>query len=167
MAMRQDDWVVHSQHGVGRVVAVEAKEFEQGVRKMYFRIAIEGGTVWVPVEGSLRELRRLAGRRELGECRALLKGRPVPLAKGYRELREALRARLENSSLRVRCEIVRDLTAATWKKGLSESSAVTLKMTRREVCSEWAAAGGVSLAEAGKEIEALLLEGRRAHEGGA
>lgn len=164
MTIQQDDWVVHSQHGVGRVDAVEKKELGEGDPRLYFRISIEMGTLWVPVEGSSVELRRLTERKDLARYRALLKSRPTPLVMGYRDLRDELRERLRSGTFRTRCEVVRDLTALMWRKALNESSAVTLKMTRHQVCSEWAAAGGLSIGEAAKEIEALLLEGRRAHE---
>jgi hypothetical protein len=59
---------------------------------------------------------------------------------------------------------VRDLTALGWRKALSESDSALLRKTRGELCTEWAAAGGLSMAEATHEIETLLLDGRMVHE---
>lgn len=164
MVIKQDDWVVHSRHGVGQVVAVETREVESGDRKAYFRIDIDMGTVWVPVEGVSRELRKLTPKGDLARYRSVLRSRPEPLSKDHRERLNLLRERLKDGSLEARCEVVRDLTALTWNKALNESSSVVLKATRRELCAEWAAAGGQLLTEASSEIGALLLEGRKIHE---
>jgi len=164
MAIKAKDWVVHARHGVGRVVKLERREFDRGTGKLYYKIAIEMGVLWVPVEETLDGLRRLTPKGDLARYRGLLRSRPRPLAGDHRERRTALLERLKDGSFETRCEVVRDLTALSWHKALNESCAALLRITRHELCSEWAAADGQSLAEATHEVEALLLEGRKAHE---
>lgn len=158
-----DEWVVHPQHGVGRVVRLEERRFGAGPRQLYYEIAIHGGTVWVPVSGGPRGLRRLTARRELPRYRSVLKSRPSPLADDHRDRQADLLKRLKACTFRARCEVVRDLSGARWHKPLSEGTLLLLRTTLQEVCAEWAAAAGVTLVEATEEVDALLLEGRRAH----
>jgi RNA polymerase-interacting CarD/CdnL/TRCF family regulator len=164
MAICADDWVVHPQHGVGRVVGLEERQFGAGPRQQYYQIAIHGGTVWVPVGGGPRGLRPLTPRGELPKYRGVLRSRPSPLADDHRDRQVHLLERLQTSTFRARCEVVRDLAGLRWHKPLSEGSLLLLRTTHHEVCAEWAAAAGLTLVEATDEVDALLLEGRKAHE---
>jgi RNA polymerase-interacting CarD/CdnL/TRCF family regulator len=61
------------------------------------------------------------------------------------------------------CEIVRDLTARSWRKPLREADTASLRRARERLCQEWAAAEDVTLAEATREVDALLLEARQVY----
>lgn len=162
--MKASDWVVHPTHGVGRVVDLEVREFGAGPGQMYYRIAIHSGTLWVPVEGPPSGLRKLTAKRELARYRGVLRSRPTTLAADHRERRTDLLERLKDSSFETKCEVVRDLTAFGWHRPLNESSALLLRTTRDELLAEWAAAEEQSVAEAAREVDSLLLEGRKAHD---
>jgi RNA polymerase-interacting CarD/CdnL/TRCF family regulator len=165
MTIKPNDWAVHSQHGIGRVVKLETRRFGAGPERDYYNFAIATGTVWVPVEGSSHGLRQLTSKGDLEQYRGLLRSRPAPLASDHRQRQNALAERLRDSSFGARCELVRDLTALGWGRTLNESSSATLRSARLAVCTEWAAVEGMSLEEATGEVMALLLEGRKAYEG--
>src|SRR3972149_8615549 len=116
MRYRANDLIVHPQHGVGRVVKLETRTFGQGKRQEYYEIAIPTGTVWVPVEGPANGLRKLGNRADLGRYRAVLRGRPTPLASDHKQRQIALVERLKESSFQSRCEVVRDLTGHRWDR---------------------------------------------------
>lgn len=164
MPIEVNDWVVHPQTGVGRVVKLEVREFGPGTAQRYYVIAIAKGTMWVPVEGPASGLRKLTAKGELGKYRGILRSRPTPLVADSRQRQIALAERLKEGSFQARCEVVRDLTAHRWNKSLNESSGILLRSAHEVLCAEWAAAGGLSFSEASQEVEALLLEGRKTHE---
>lgn len=164
MAIKVNDWAVHPQHGVGRVVKLEARQFDAGPERLYYRLAIPTGTVWVPVEGPPGGLRELTAKGGLARYRSLLRSRPTPLAADRQQRQIALVERLKESSFEARCEVVRDLTAHGWNKALNESIGLMLRSARHALCAEWAAVEGLSLDEATREVEALLLEGRKTYE---
>jgi len=166
MTFTVDERVVHPQHGVGRVVKLASRRFDAGTPRMYYEIALVKGTIWVPVADSLGGLRRLTSKDELARCRSLLRSRPMRLAEDHRQRQLEVSDRLKTGTLRVRCEVVRDLTAHGWSKPLCQSSAALLHMAGEALHEEWAAAEGVSVHDAAREIAALLLEGRRAFEHG-
>jgi CarD family transcriptional regulator len=163
MRFRANDWLVHPKHGVGRVVRLEIRQFGPGTRQEYYEIAIPTGTVWVPVEGPASGLRKLTLKGDLGRYRGVLRGRPTPLVADLKQRRIVLVERLKESSFQARCELVRDLTAHSRDKPLNETSDKLLRSARLVLCTEWAAAEGLSLAEATSEVEALLLEGRETY----
>jgi CarD family transcriptional regulator len=157
------DWVVHPMHGVGQVTGLERKQFAQAAQ-LYYEIAIAQGTLWVEVETPPAGLRRLTAKDDLPRYRTVLLSSPVPLNKDYHVRREELRGRLKLGTFQVKCEVVRDLTAHGWQKRLSEIDAALLRSTYDGLCQEWAEAESVTVAEATSEVEALLHEGRQAHQ---
>ena len=164
MAIEVNDWAVHPHHGVGRVVKLESRQFGPGPKRLYYQIAIDTGTVWVPVDGPPGGLRELTARDDLARYRDLLRSRPTPLVRDHRQRLIALAERLKDSSFQARCEVVRDLTAHSWERPLNESIGTLLRSARQGLCAEWAAVEGLSLVEATLEIETLLLEGRTTYE---
>lgn len=162
MQFRIDDWLVHPQHGVGRVVRKAVKQVGDGHGREYYEIAISAGTVWVPVEGTASGLRRLTSKADLGRYRGLLSGRPNPLASDSRECKVAVAERMRDSSLQARCEVLRDLAAHGWEKPLNETIGALLRGVRQALVAEWAAAEGLSQDDAFLEVDTLLAKGKKA-----
>jgi RNA polymerase-interacting CarD/CdnL/TRCF family regulator len=164
MPFAVNDRVVHPLHGVGRVVRLATRQFDAGSTRLYYEITLTKGTIWVPVEGSAGGLRPLTARGELGRYRSLLSSRPAPLATDHRQRQLEVSTRLKAGTLRARCEVIRDLTAHAWHKPLCQSSAALLRLAHDALDEEWAAVDEVPVHEVTRQVQALLLEGRRAFE---
>ena len=162
MDFEVNQWAVHPRHGVGRIAKIEAKCFNAGPERQYYRLEIPTGTVWVPVEGSTCGLRQLFAKKDLATYRNLLRSRPAPLDPDYRQRQITLAARQRESSFEARCKLVRDLTAFAWKKSLNEITSVMLQRASAALCAEWAAVMGLPIEKAKFEVQSLLLEGRQA-----
>lgn len=160
MVFKVDDWVFHPQHGVGQVAKLEKRQFGSKMAQLYYEISIPTGTVWVQADGSTCELRKVTVKGDLSKHRKVLKGRPAPLAENNRERQVELADRLRVGSFKVRCEIVRDLSALGWYKPLGEGNAMLLRNIQQALDEEWAMADGVSQSEATREVNALLQEGK-------
>jgi CarD family transcriptional regulator len=164
MRFQIDDSVVHPMHGVGRVVGLVMKRFSGAEARLYYEITIQQSTIWVLVDSAASlGLRPLTSKGELAHYREVLRSQPVSLIPDHRQRRLALLSHLKAGLFQNLCEVVRDLTARGWLKPLSEMDSVALRKTRDELCQEWAAADGVSVLDAVKEVDALLLEGRQAY----
>ena len=164
MAFKVGDWVVHPQHGLGQVTRLETKQFGSGEAQKYYEIALPKSTLWVPVESPLIGLRPLTAKNDLSRYRGLLKGPPVPLSQDHHQRRGELMGRLKPGTFLVKCEVVRDLTAQSWRKRLSEVEATLLRNTRDGLCQEWAVSEGVSVSDATQEVETLLREAKQAYQ---
>jgi RNA polymerase-interacting CarD/CdnL/TRCF family regulator len=162
MLFKTGDFVVHVSYGVGQVVGLAEQSFPATQTRMYYEVSLNNGTVWVPADadgpGSLRPLSK---RPELERCRHLLKSAPVDLDPDPRKRQADLVERLKTGSMLVSCEVVRDLTARSWKKSLNEADMSSLRKAREVLCQEWAAIAGKPLAEINHEIEALLRDSRQ------
>ena len=163
MHFKVGDWVVHPLHGVGRVVRLERKDFGSPPGQLYYEIAITQGTLWVRAETPPEGLRGLTSKADLPRYRAVLQSTPTPLNKDYHQRRGELRERLRDGSFQTRCEVVRDLTAQSWQKRLSEPDAALLRTIREGLCREWAEAEAVTVAQATLEVEGLLRAAKQTH----
>ncbi|MDL1910957.1 hypothetical protein FBQ81_09745 [Chloroflexi bacterium CFX6] len=156
------DRVVHPQHGVGEVVNLEEREFGSGVTRRYYEVSIPsaGCTLWAPCDPPSFGLRRLAGREEIDECRVVLASRPSSLTDDARSRQSNLMERLRQGTIRVQCEIVRDLYAYGEHKSLYGTIAGFYRVTKDVLCEEWAEVEGVTFQEAAQEIASLLEKSR-------
>lgn len=159
MEFKVGDSLVHPMYGLGQLVVIEEKQFSEMGARLFYKITLPMGTMWTPVEGHATSgLRLVTAKSDLDHYRDVLRNRPVPLHQAHRQRQLELVSRLNQGSFQVMCEVVRDLTAWGWQKPLNRSDAVTLKKTQTSLYQEWAAADGVSIAEATREVEALLQE---------
>ncbi len=157
MQFKVGDFIVHPVYGVGRLVKIEERQFDERGARLYYQVTLPRSTVWIPVEAQAAIGLRLAtAKNDLDHYRDLLRSRPVPLNQDNKERHEDLVNRLNQCSFQVMCEVVRDLTAWSWKKPLGRRDMVTLKQTQESLYQEWAAADGVSIADAIKEVKSLL-----------
>jgi CarD family transcriptional regulator len=156
------DHVVHPQHGVGQVVKLEEREFGSGVARRYYEVSLPnaGSTLWVPYDPPSFGLRGLAQRSEINTCRKILASRPSILSDDARSRQSKLAERLRQGTIRVQCEVVRDLYAFGEHKSLYGSMAGFFRQTQNVLCEEWAVVEGVTLAEAVQEVNALLEKSR-------
>lgn len=164
MQFEVGDTVFHPVHGVGHITAISENRFVGNQNRQYYEVATEKSTIWVPIEASATiGLRRVTVKRDLARYRSVLKSHPTWLDDDHGKRRLYIANRLKEGSLDVACQVVRDLTARGWNKRLTQVDTIALRKVREGLDQEWAAAEGVSIAEATQEIDALLLEGRQAY----
>jgi RNA polymerase-interacting CarD/CdnL/TRCF family regulator len=160
------DVVVHATYGIGHIVKLEEKRLFGEEARLYYELSTPKSTVWVPVGAGNHSprLRPVTTKDELVRYRRLLQSRPTVLTKDYRQRNLELAERLKLGSFQALCEVVRDLTAHGWKRPLSDVDTGLLRRVRENLCLEWAAADGVSIAQAVQEIEDLLNQARKKYQ---
>ena len=157
MEFKAGDSIVHPRYGVGSVVRLEEKCLAEDRLRLYYVVAVEKSTVWVPAdEGNTAGLRAVTPRRDLAQYRNVLKGQPSKLERDHNKRRQEINERVKDGSFQNLCEVVRDLTAQSWKRPLGEADLLLLQRLNNSLYREWAVATGVSVAEAADEIQALL-----------
>lgn len=162
MEFKIGDRVVHPTHGTGQIVNIEKKQFSEKMARLYYEVALPKLiTLWIPIEAQLTSgLRPVTPQNDLDHYRNLLKSPSVPLTVNHHQRHLELVSRLKQGSFQVICEVVRDLTALGRHKNLGVTDTATLQKTRQSLSQEWAAAASISLTEAIKEIDTLLLATR-------
>lgn len=164
MGFRSGDYVVHPTYGVGNIMRLEERQLAEVETRLYYVLAIDRGTVWVPVHSNGSTLlRAVTSKQELDQYRVLLRSRPTTLERDYKKRRLKINERLKQGSFLDLCEVVRDLTAHGWKSHIGDGEAALLLQASNNLSREWAASAGMSVPEALHEVNALLLAGREAH----
>jgi CarD family transcriptional regulator len=151
------DYVVHPSYGVGNILRLEEKRLAETEMRLYYVLAVENSTVWVPVNSTgATGLRRVTPKQELERYRRVLKSKPTVLDRDHHKRRLEINERLKRGSFLAVCEATRDLTAHGWHKPLNDVDASMLQKVRDNLCREWAASQGVSVADAAREVDGLL-----------
>ena len=162
MQFKVGDFVVHPVYGVGHIVQIEEKRFAETGARFYYEITLRRSTIWIPVDVEATVgLRLVTAKSDLDQYRDVLKSPPVPLNKDLPQRHLTLAKLLKQASFSVMCEVVRDLTASNWRKPLASVDKATLRKARERLSQEWAAAAGISITEATKEINSLLRASRQ------
>lgn len=160
MAFKAGDVVVHPHHGIGHVVRLGARQFGPNSSREYYEVTIAGGTIWVPAAGPGGALRRVTPSTELPKYRRLLRSPAVALATDSKQRKSDVAERARSGSFESRCELLRDLFGQRQIKPLDEFTSTMLRRVRESLCAEWAASLGSTSEEAGREVDALLVEGQ-------
>jgi RNA polymerase-interacting CarD/CdnL/TRCF family regulator len=108
-------------------------------------------------------LRSVTPRKELDRYRAILKARPEVLERDHNKRRLLINERVKKGSFQSLCEAVRDLSAQSWKRPLSEADLTLLQRLSHSLYREWAASANVPLPAATAEVQALLQEAKQAY----
>jgi len=157
MEFATGDYVVHPSYGVGNILRLEEKRLAEAELRLYYVLAVENSTVWVPVNSTgAIGLRRVTPKQELDQYRRILKSKPTTLDRDHHKRRFEINERLKRGSFLAVCEAARDLTAHGWHKPLNDVDASMLHKVRDNLCREWAASEGVTVADAAREVDSLL-----------
>ena len=164
MEFKAGDHVVHPAYGVGSILRLEEKQLAEPEMRLYYVLAVEHSTVWVPVKSNgAIGLRGVTPKKELEQYRRVLSSKPGALDRDHHKRRFEISERLKQGSFQAICEAARDLTAYGWNRPLSDVDASLLQKVRDNLCREWAAAEGVTVAEATHEVDDLLLSARQTY----
>lgn len=159
MQFKVGDVVVHPVYGVGHITTIEEKQFSEIEACVYYQVTFLKSKIWVPIEAQAAiGLRLVTAKGDLDEYRDLIKSRPVLFNTNLPKRHVELASRLKEGSFQTMCEVVRDLTALGWQKPLGATNKAILRKTQERLYQEWATAADISIVEATKEIDTLLLQ---------
>ena len=149
--------IVYPDYGLGRITAIEKKQFADIEAGLYYQIAFPRINMWVPIEAQATVgLRLVTAKEDLDKYRKIIKSRPVMFNGDHAKRHVELAKHLKEGSFQTLCEVVRDLTASDRQKPLGPTVRAILRKTQESLYQEWAAAADISIIEATKEIDTLL-----------
>ena len=165
MPFKAGDSIVHPTYGVGSIVRLEEKRLAEDQPRWYYVVVVDKSTLWVPVDdNNTAGLRAVTPKKELDRYRAVLKSHPGTLERDHNKRRTLINERVKQGSFQSLCEAVRDLSAQSWKRPLSEADLSLLQRLSRSLYREWATSASMSLPDATAEVQALLQEAKQIHQ---
>jgi RNA polymerase-interacting CarD/CdnL/TRCF family regulator len=157
MDYHQGDLVVHQNFGVGTVIGLETKN-QDGDPCLFYRVGFEKTTVWVPVKENREDrVRPVTPKADLNRYRRLLKSKPEPLDGDFRTRQTILVKRMAAGTYAGICQVVRDLNAYQSIKSLTQFERNLFQNARTALVTEWSVSSGLSLEQAGVEIDHYLI----------
>ena len=163
------EYLVHPAFGVGSIKAIEKMIVEAAEPTLYYRVAFDDITIWIPVQYRQQSIDRLhpsvrphapvrplTPKSELPRYRTVLSSPPVPLADDFRVRQEGIESRLKQGSFQALCELMRDLNARRVGNQLNKYDSTLLEKLRLSIQKEWAVSSGISEEQAAFEIEQML-----------
>ncbi len=161
MLFKAGDLVVHPAYGAGSILRLEEKRLGEAQSRWYYVVVIDNSTVWVPIdENNGAGLRAVTPQQDLERYRAVLKDQPVPLERDHNKRRTLINEHVRQGTFQNLCEAVRDLSAQSWKRPLSDADLTLYQRLTHNLCCEWAASASVPLPAATAEVQALLQEAK-------
>jgi RNA polymerase-interacting CarD/CdnL/TRCF family regulator len=164
LEISKGDWIVHPQHGVGKIRRLEKKTVG-GENQAFFRVEGSQYEWWIAIsqieETPIRTLRKPSTfKRAL----RLLKRQPDELPKGTKERRSQIKEVLSSSSPAALCRVVRDLTALSREKRLPDEDRRNLSKYRDALLQEWHLTLEIPKTEAADLLDQYLTEGQAEEE---
>jgi CarD family transcriptional regulator len=154
---KQGDWLLHSSHGAGQIVAIERKAISGDV-KDYFRIELAEGTIWIPVDKIEEEnVRSLVDKDELKEAIDILRRPPQEMASNFNSRKSRIEQVRGDHALTETARLVRDLKGRQRRKGtLNEMERRALRHLSRRFAQEWAICAGVKFEQTRRKLNRML-----------
>ena len=128
MTFKAGEYVAHANYGVGQIIGIEKIQYLGNEPRPYYIVAIDNGTMWVPVEETVvNRIRAIISKDDLPKYREILISPPVPFNHDRYKRRCDYIEHLKQGSFQALCEVVRDLTAQRHLKMLNENDSSTLQ----------------------------------------
>jgi CarD family transcriptional regulator len=134
MNFKVGDIVMHWNHGLGQIMALEERRV-MGESQLYYAVQTQDINIWVPADAMLAARLRL----------------PTS-AQAFAQLH----AKMTDGQATSRCHVIRDLTTLEEEKSLNEDDRSILKRARTMLLREWGYSLKVPLAQAEDELQELL-----------
>jgi len=151
------DWIVHSQHGVGRIEAIEEKKIGKNTAA-YFRVKVPRGVYWLPTEKIPSYVRPVSSRYKFRKVLALIREEPQELLKDYKERNKEIAGRLGDATIEIKGELIRDLDARRHIEGINLSALNERQLSelRQQFLNEMAVVLEIDMKEAEEKLDVAL-----------
>ena len=137
MKFQIGDWVVHSTHGLGQIMAIEERTLNE-VQSLYYMVKVADLTIWVPLDENLESRLRLPNDAAgFLQSISVLSEPAQSLPADYRQRNLQLHDMLKDGGVEAYCKVIRDLTAYRQGHSPSDHDNVLMKHAQNILIGEW------------------------------
>ena len=150
------DRVVHCAYGLGQVLAIEERSYNNSTI-LYYMISVADLIVWVPADDNLKNrLRHPSGAKEFRKSLSILEGPAQPLPQDRRQRTLQLQEILKDGRVESLCRVIRDLGAHRTDRNWNEHDQALMKRVQNALIGEWSFILSITSMEAEVELRRLL-----------
>lgn len=156
MSFKIGDRVVHCTHGLGQVLAIEERTFNDR-NILYYMIQIADLTIWVPADENIKtRLRPPTSHSDFKKLLAILSSPAEALPTDRRLRTISLQERLGDGMIESLCKVIRDLSAYRHTRTWNEYDNAMMKRAQKTLIGEWSFSLSVTPQQAELELQRLL-----------
>jgi RNA polymerase-interacting CarD/CdnL/TRCF family regulator len=153
------DPVMHWTYGFGHVVGIEERIIANR-KALYYAIAANNLTVWVPADDQLNiRLRSPSSEQEFKDLFAILAGTGDELPEDRQVRKLWLVEKLKDGQAKSLCRVIRALASYQQKHSLNDNDHNLMKRSSNALLGEWIHVLSVTAAKAEAELFQLLSAG--------
>jgi len=135
--LRENDWIVHATHGVGRVKGMETKKLRDEQRVFYI-IQTEKLTYWLPIVNSDSDrIRSVCAPSTFTKLLSTIRAKPVKLSNNFRVRVKHIKDEIAKCSLTANAKLIRDLHARNSEKSLHVNEHRIYEKLKTQFINEW------------------------------
>ena len=155
--LEKGDWIVHGQHGVGQIEAIEEKKIGENIEK-YFRVKVSRGVYWLPISKVPDYVRSVSSSYKFRKVLKIIREEHQELLTNYKERNRQIAEKLENASIETIGELIRDLDARRHIDSvkLSAVNERQLAELRQQFLREMTVVLEIEMEEAEKKLDKAL-----------
>jgi RNA polymerase-interacting CarD/CdnL/TRCF family regulator len=156
MAYAIGDTVIHWNHGMGTVIAIDQMDLA-GVTQQYYVVKVNLLKLWVPFDGAQDGAIRLpTDRMEFKGLFEILRQPGKHLPENQYQRKIELRGRMQKMTLESICHVIRDLTDRATLHTLNQHDAAVLFRAEEHLLDEWVISLEVERSDALSALEVIL-----------
>jgi len=151
MEFQTGDWVVHSTHGLGQIMAIEERTINE-TKGSYYMVKVASLTIWVSVDENVKSRLRLPNDAAgFMESISVLSEPAQSLPSDYRQRNLQLHDMLKDGGVEAYCRVIRDLSAYSHGRPSSDHDNTLMKYAQGILIGEWS--HSLSITPAAAELE--------------
>jgi CarD family transcriptional regulator len=156
--LRENDWIVHATHGVGRVKGMEAKNL-RGEKRVFYLIKTDKLTYWLPVVNSSTDrIRSVCAPSTFNKALSTIRSKPFKLSNNFRVRVKHIRDEIAKCSLSANAKLIRDLHARNSEKSLHVNEHRIYEKLKAQFVNEWSIASDLDKEIAESRVGDALQE---------
>jgi len=150
------DWVVHSTHGLGQIMAIEERTLNE-TRSLYYMVKAAAFTIWVPVDENVKTRLRLPNDAAGFLQSISVFSEPAQSLPGdYRQRHLQLHEMVKDGAVDSYCKVIRDLSAYRQTRTASDHDNAFMKHAQGILLGEWSFSLSITHAAAELELDRCM-----------
>jgi len=156
MQFQTGDWVVHSTHGLGQIMAIEKRTINE-IQSLYYMVKVASLTIWVAVDENAKSRLRLPSDA-VGFLKSIsvLSDPAESLSNDYRQRNVQLHEMLKDGGVKAYCKVIRDLAAYRQGRPASDHDNALMKYAQGILIGEWSYSLSITPAAAELELNRFI-----------
>ena len=156
MKLKVGNYIVHSTHGVGKIVGITTKIL-QGEKRIFYKIETDTLTYWLPVvETESGRIRLVRSPDTFLNAVSVIRKKPIKMDDFFRTRIKHIKEEIAKSSVSGNAILIRDLNARNVNKGLHLNENQILLKLKSQFINEWSVSAHIEKSEAEIMLETAL-----------